>query len=59
MSAGKHSCESVLESFVSRYENHFDARRSTSEETTNEEFEIDDNGHVGMGAQSNINHSKT
>ena len=25
-SAVKHSCESVLESFVSRYENHFDAR---------------------------------
>ena len=29
----KHSCESVLESFVSRYENHFDVRRSVDEET--------------------------
>ena len=36
----KHSCESVLESFVSRYENHFDARRNTDEDTSNEEFEI-------------------
>ena len=34
----KHSCESVLESFVSRYENHFDVRRSVDEETANEEF---------------------
>ena len=41
VSAEKHSCESVLESFVSSYENHFDFRRaSTNEETTNEEFEI-------------------
>ena len=39
-----HSSESVLESFVSRYENHFDARRSTNEETANEEFEIPVNG---------------
>ena len=31
----KHSCESVLESFVSRYENHFDFRRSVDEETAN------------------------
>ena len=36
----KHSCESVLESFVSRYENHFDSRRSTDEETSNQEFQI-------------------
>ena len=43
-SAVKHSCESVLESFVSRYENHFDARRPTNEETANEEFEIACNG---------------
>jgi hypothetical protein len=42
--AVKHSCESVLESFVSRYENHFDARRNTEEESTNEEFEIAVNG---------------
>ena len=40
----KHSCESVLESFVSRYENHFDARRNTDEDTSNEEFEIAVNG---------------
>ena len=44
VSAVKHSCESVLESFVSRYENHFDARRSTNEETANQEFEIAVNG---------------
>lgn len=37
--AVKHSCESVLESFVSRYENHFDSR-STNEDATNQEFEI-------------------
>ena len=40
----KHSCESVLESFVSRYENHFDVRRSTDEDTSNQEFEIAVNG---------------
>ena len=40
----KHSCESVLESFVSRYENHFDVRRSTDEDTSNQEFEIALNG---------------
>ena len=40
----KHSCESVLESFVSRYENHFDSRRNTEESATNEEFEIAVNG---------------
>lgn len=34
----------MLESFVSRYENHFDARRSTDEETSNQEFEIAVNG---------------
>ena len=33
-----------MESFVSRYENHFDARRSTDEETSNQEFEIAVNG---------------
>ena len=38
--AVKHSCESVLESFVSRYENHFDSRRNTEEDATNEEFEV-------------------
>ena len=40
----KHSCESVLESFVSRYENNFDERRRTNEDTSNEEFEIASNG---------------
>ena len=40
----KHRCESVLESFVSRYEYHFDARRSTNKDTSNEEFEIAVNG---------------
>ena len=40
----KHSCESVLESFVSKYENHFDQRRNTDEETINQEFEISNNG---------------
>ena len=42
--AVKHSCESVLESFVSRYENHFDFRRNTNEASANEEFEIAVNG---------------
>ena len=40
----KHSCESILESFVSRYENHFDERRNVDEDTANEEFEICVNG---------------
>ena len=44
VSAVKHSCESILESFVSRYENHFDMRRSTDEQSTNEEFGIAVNG---------------
>ena len=38
VSAVKHSCESILESFVSMYENHFDIRRSTQENSKNEEF---------------------
>ena len=42
--AVKHSCESVLESYVSMYENHFDSRRNTEEESTNEEFVISTNG---------------
>jgi hypothetical protein len=42
--AVKHSCESVLESFVSRYENHFDSRRNTEEDATNQEFEVAVNG---------------
>ena len=44
VSCVKQSCESVLESFVSRYENHFDLRRTMNEESVNEEFEIAMNG---------------
>ena len=44
VSAVKHRSESILESFVSRYENHFDIRRGTCETSTNEEFEIAVNG---------------
>ena len=40
----KHNCESVLESFVSKYENHFDQRRNTDEDTSSQEFEISING---------------
>ena len=29
----KHSCESVLESLVSKYENHFDERRNMGEDS--------------------------
>ena len=47
----KVSCESVLESLVSVFENHFDPRRnmkeeSTTEESTTEEFVIAVNGSV-------------
>ena len=34
----------MLESFVSRYENHFDSRRNTKEYATNEEFDVAVNG---------------
>ena len=44
VSSVKVSCESVLESFVSKYESHFDVRRNMSEEGANEEFEIAING---------------
>ena len=44
VSAAKHSCESVLESYVSMYENHFDSRRNTEEDGANEEFAIANNG---------------
>ena len=44
MCAVKHSCESVFESCVSRYEYNFDMRRPTNEDTSNEEFEIAVNG---------------
>ena len=40
----KQSCKSILESFVSKYEYHFDLRRKVDEETANEEFEIAVNG---------------
>ena len=40
----KLSCESILESFVSQYENHFDEHINVSEETANEEFLIARNG---------------
>ena len=36
----KVSCESVLESLVSIFENHFDARRNMKEESTAQEFMI-------------------
>ena len=36
--AVKHSCECILESYVSRYENHFDCTRNTNEVSANEEF---------------------
>ena len=44
VSAVKQSCERILESFVSMYENHFDIIRNTNEKSTNEEFEIAVNG---------------
>ena len=44
VSCVKQSCESVVESLVSQYENLFDARRSTNETASNEEFEITING---------------
>ena len=44
VSSVKVSCESFLESFVSRYENHFDVRRNISEDGANEEFEVAING---------------
>ena len=40
----KHSCESILESFVFIYKNHFYERRNGDEVTANEEFEICVNG---------------
>ena len=40
----KHSCESVLESLVSKFENHFDERRNMGEDSAAEEFEIAVNG---------------
>ena len=42
--AVKNSCESIVESFVSRYENHFDIRRNLDKESIIEEFQIAVNG---------------
>ena len=44
VSAVKHLCESVLESLVSKFENHFDCRRNLGEDSSAEEFEIAVNG---------------
>jgi len=51
--AVKHSCESILESFVSQYENHFDDRRNVSEITANEELEFAVNG-PGIGHAESV-----
>ena len=40
----KRSCESILESFVSQYENHFDEHQNVYEQTATEEFEMSVNG---------------
>jgi hypothetical protein len=40
----KQSCESILESLVSIYENHFDSNRNMEEDSVNEEFFIAANG---------------
>ena len=44
IAAVKHSCESILESFVSEYENHFDECRNVNENKANEESTIAVNG---------------
>ena len=44
VSAVKQICKTILESFVSMYENHFDIIRNTNGKSTNEEFEIAVNG---------------
>ena len=44
VAAVKISCESIVESFVSRYEDHFYLKRNMNEESVNEEFEIAVNG---------------
>ena len=40
----KNSCDSILESLVSKYENRFNIKRNVNEESANEEFEIAVNG---------------
>ena len=42
--AVKQSCESILESMVSRYENHFSSNRNMAEESINHEFFVAVNG---------------
>ena len=42
--AVKQSCESVLESFVSKYENHFDSNRNLAEDKVNDKFFVAING---------------
>ena len=44
VSSVKHSCESILESLVSKFENHFDSRRNMGEDSAVEEFTIAVNG---------------
>ena len=44
VAAVKVSCESILESYVSRYENHIDSRRNLGEKGSNEEFQVAQNG---------------
>ena len=46
VAAVKHSCESILESFVIEYKNHFDDRRNVDETTANEKFTIVMNGQL-------------
>ena len=45
-SSVNYSCESILEYYVSRYENHFNIRRSVDEETANEKNEVTVNGPI-------------
>ena len=42
--AVKQSCESILESMVSRYENHFSSDRNTTEDNINDDFFVTMNG---------------
>ena len=44
VSAVKQSCESVLESFVSKYENHFNSNRNLAEDKVNDAFFVAVNG---------------
>ena len=44
VSAVKQSCESVLESFVLKYENHFNSNRNLAEDKVNDAFFVTVNG---------------